>query len=656
MHRLMRTCIIALVLGLVGFSLAAHAATLHCGAGDVPCLITAIHTANTNGESNTLTLAAGTYTLTAVDNGAVGNGNGLPVLTGTLTITGQGADATILERATTAPAFRFLEVAATGTLTLEHLTLQHGYTYALVTGGAINNAGKLTLRQSILTRNSGRAAALYNTGELTLMQSTVMHNARGDEAGGIQNDGGTVTITNSLLTMHGVPHETGGLLNRAGTVMITGTTFSYNVSDAGPAIYNQGDMRIANSSVTANFDGFIATGTIVNVGLLEITNTTFMRNVIYGSSAGSALYNGDTATLTNVTIADNIAEWSQNTPSGSAVHSAAIATTILTNTLLARNIRRPNDGRPIVEAADCSGPTISLGHNLLGTTAGCAITLHPTDRTGDPGLGTCVETGQPGRDYCPLLPGSPAINGGHDAACPVTDQLGQPRVGRCDIGAVEFQGPRTTPPLVQQIGGDLDGNGTLDTAGLTASGELWVKLGTAAWKQIPAAPLRQIVAGDFDARGHEQFVVLDMDAYIYLMDDVQAEQWRWIPGRLKAMVTVHGWDGQDHLAGVDWLRNIWQSGGLGAWYLMPGQLDWVIAGDFTGAGYDQLAGISSFGTLWWTPDNWSWYQLPGLLQTIETVPGQPDGMQGVGLDGVQWYAASLGAWQPLPQGPQVAQQ
>ena len=37
-----------------------------------------------------------------------------------------------------------------------------------------------------------------------------------------------------------------------------------------------------------------------------------------------------------------------------------------------------------------------------------------------------------------MLPGSPAIDAGNDAACSATDQLDTPRLGACDIGAIEF--------------------------------------------------------------------------------------------------------------------------------------------------------------------------------------------------------------------------
>jgi hypothetical protein len=108
---------------------------------------------------------------------------------------------------------------------------------------------------------------------------------------------------------------------------------------------------------------------------------------------------------------------------------------ILQNTILARNTMV---GPPL--PSDCIGAVTSQGHNLIGDTMGCTITLQGTDRTGDPGLGALTDDGTPGNGHFPLLPTSPAINAGNPAACPKQDQLGEPRVGPCDIGAIEFQG------------------------------------------------------------------------------------------------------------------------------------------------------------------------------------------------------------------------
>jgi hypothetical protein len=97
--------VLAMLVGLLGLWQAARAADFSCPGGDVTCLIDAITQANANGEANTITLDAGTYTLTAVNNDTDGP-NGLPSVTGIVTIQGAGVDTTILERDASAPNFR----------------------------------------------------------------------------------------------------------------------------------------------------------------------------------------------------------------------------------------------------------------------------------------------------------------------------------------------------------------------------------------------------------------------------------------------------------------------------------------------------------------------------------------------------------------------
>jgi hypothetical protein len=72
--------VLSALLGLPRHS-PAHVGEFTCAAGDVACLIDAINQANANREANTITLEAGTYTLTAV---------GLPSVTGVVTIQGAG--------------------------------------------------------------------------------------------------------------------------------------------------------------------------------------------------------------------------------------------------------------------------------------------------------------------------------------------------------------------------------------------------------------------------------------------------------------------------------------------------------------------------------------------------------------------------------------
>src|SRR5919109_3041074 len=93
--------LLAVLSGLLGLPChsPAHVAEFTCAAGDVACLIEAITQANSNGVANTITLEAGTYTLTEVNNVTDGP-NGLPSVTGIMTFQGGGADTTILERQT----------------------------------------------------------------------------------------------------------------------------------------------------------------------------------------------------------------------------------------------------------------------------------------------------------------------------------------------------------------------------------------------------------------------------------------------------------------------------------------------------------------------------------------------------------------------------
>src|SRR5438045_3054904 len=95
------------------------AATFNIPDGDVAGLIAAINTANTNNQDDTINLAAGTYTLTAVDTSPGSDGlSGLPVVgrDGTfdnfhhLTINGNAATLT-RSTAVGTPEFRILKIA-----------------------------------------------------------------------------------------------------------------------------------------------------------------------------------------------------------------------------------------------------------------------------------------------------------------------------------------------------------------------------------------------------------------------------------------------------------------------------------------------------------------------------------------------------------------
>jgi uncharacterized repeat protein (TIGR01451 family) len=158
-------------------------------------LIAAINRANGSGTPTTIQLARGvTFNFAAPDNFTDG-GNALPVITGNITIA--GANDTIAR--TGAAPYRLFEVASSGSLTLEQLTLQGGLAQGTGTaaeGGAIYSAGTLNLSGVTLFVNNARG----NNG----VDGGSAYGAGSDGAdafgGGLYVAGGSARLTNDILT------------------------------------------------------------------------------------------------------------------------------------------------------------------------------------------------------------------------------------------------------------------------------------------------------------------------------------------------------------------------------------------------------------------------------------------------------------------------
>jgi hypothetical protein len=128
-----------------------------------------------------------------------------------------------------------------------------------------------------------------------------------------------------------------------------------------------------------------------------IRNTTFAGNTrvsVNGCFGGIAIHNASARlSLINSTVADNVADCGVFAIN-SALFTQQGATTILANTIIANNTSTEF-------TEDCTGPTTSLGNNLIGDLTGCAIVLQPSDLTGDPGLGPFTDNGTPGNAHFP---------------------------------------------------------------------------------------------------------------------------------------------------------------------------------------------------------------------------------------------------------------
>jgi hypothetical protein len=410
--------------------------------------------------ADTLALGAGTYLLTTINNTTTDGPNGLPLIISPLIIHGVDAETTAIARDPQAPPLRLLHVAATGTLTVQGIILTGGAAASNeeeggeTFGGVVLNAGgRVKLIRCWMVRNragapptwDGYGGGMANFGVTASADSLLTDNIGAGLFGGVEGaiyNPGTMTITNSLIADNGTAGSGAGIFSTGTLTLLHSTVHGNRITQgSGAGIDNRGLMTSADTTISKNETGNEFGGGRVNGGTLVITNSTIAQNAAGGDGAtGGGIANFGTTTLTSSTIAGNRVDTADGEGGGGLFNHAEGGTLIVQNTIVARN--HVTAGR---EGPDCLGPIISLGHNLIGDPTGCSITLQPGDRVGEPGLSEFTADGTPGHGHYPLLATSPAVNAGEPPVCPPQDQLGNPRSGPCDIGAIEFQPP--TPPL-----------------------------------------------------------------------------------------------------------------------------------------------------------------------------------------------------------------
>ncbi len=317
-------------------------------AGTAAELVTAINTANSTVEADTITLTAD-ITLIAVDNAVFSHPNGLPVIRSAITIAGQGHT---IYRDSGAPEFRLLAVSSTGDLTLQDTTVSGGRNSGIFnngrltltnstvsgnsaagTGGGIYNRASLTLTNSTVSGNSaGGGGGIYNRVSLTLTNSTVSGNSAAGTGGGIFNSSlsASLTLTNSTVSGNGAGVG-GGIGNRVGSVTLTNSMVSGNEAGFGGGIATSGSLTLTNSTVSGN--GARGGGGIENFeGRLTLTDSMVSGN---GARFGGGIENygtGASLTLTNSRVSDNAAY------DGGGIFNFATGTSVtLTNSTVSSN-------------------------------------------------------------------------------------------------------------------------------------------------------------------------------------------------------------------------------------------------------------------------------------------------------------------------------
>lgn len=511
--------LLAAVLAFAGAAAEAGAATLNVAAGavlvsaDGTCsLREAILNANDDADTHADCTGAGAYgadvielvdsTYTLPDGPYSADGaNGLPSITGPLTINANGA---IIERDIAAATdFRIFHVAAGAqSFALNDATVRNGravgaeFTLAAHGGALLERSGS-ALTGCTLTGNhasySGGAIAYIGQTTSSLTDSTVADNTSAGDAGGIHNgEAHVLNISGSTIRDNEATGSGGGIVN-FGTVNTTCTTISGNDAASGGGLSNNttGQARIERSTVSDN-DALGATaftglggGIFHSGGNFNGTGTTglyVVNSTVSGNRAanhGGGIYNrSGNVFVFSATVAGNRADADDaNGGTGGGIASFGEVSQFgpftfpalveFGNTLIADNSDDGNGANDCIDFQQAPLTTMlnSFGHNLVEDPAGCVVTevANPgTDITGvDPGLppltldnGACTAT------QCPT--GAPAVDGGAASTTSCTggqgvdltvDQRGLPRpyADVCDIGACEVQPPPSTPTITPTL-------------------------------------------------------------------------------------------------------------------------------------------------------------------------------------------------------------
>lgn len=244
----------------------------------------AVAQAAVKGDTIDFNLGSGAQTITLT--------NGKLLLDKSLTITGPGADNLSVSAGGVGRVF---EIPARMKVNISGLTIRDGaggYQFGgdVNHGGAIRNAGTLTLTNCTLSNNHAGVygGAIYNIGSLTVSGCTITGNTVGENGsaygGGIYNIG-NVTITNSVLSYNsanpgsGFGNGNGGAICNylGGTMKVSGSTFTGNYATVeGGAIHNVGTLTVTGSDFTGNIAQF--GGAIMNRKMLTIGSCTFLDN------------------------------------------------------------------------------------------------------------------------------------------------------------------------------------------------------------------------------------------------------------------------------------------------------------------------------------------------------------------------------------------
>jgi len=287
-------------------------------------------------------------------------------------------------------------------------------------GGIFQHESTLSVTDSTITGN----AAFAGGGIYTRTGTEKVNNSRLVLNSAIAGSGNTCVDSEGQITC--MPKGSGGTIAlHGGSATVTGATIAQSSATSGGVLYNSGATALITGATLLQ-NSAVNGGVLSNAGgTAIITSATAYQNSATGSGGVIYIFGG-LAKIVHGTVIGNSA------PSGGAVF---ILTRSRTVTLADTLLQNPAGGNCALGAPGAGA--ISGGHNL-STDATCALAgTGDHQNVADLGLGSYTDDGSPADGRLPLLPGSLAVDTGV-ADGTLADQIGEPRIGNPDIGAVEY--------------------------------------------------------------------------------------------------------------------------------------------------------------------------------------------------------------------------
>ncbi len=322
----------------------------------------------------------------------------------------------------------------------------------------IANNGSLKIngtRADILKISGNNAITVFEINSGAIVEINNLTVTAGKEVigqtfgGGIWNNGGTLTVQNSVVSDSEAVRSGGGI---------------YNGCPTGCVANNTATLNVINSTVSGNTAGNSGGGIFNARGIATLSNVTVSDNTS-GNGAGGLGNSSSQSSLTiySSTITDNTAA-----VIGGGVLNVAGNALYIYNTIIAGNfVTNPNNQA----ARDCFNSAAALISFTLVGAGGCVTNGVNNNLTGDPNLGPLTLNNGGLTPTHALLPGSIAIDKGNSALS--TDQRGFIRPvdlanvanatggNGADMGAYEFQVSATVNST------NDPGNGICDVAECT---------------------------------------------------------------------------------------------------------------------------------------------------------------------------------------------